>query len=180
MSFTEKLYADLILQIKINRGFLSPSVNVLFKACGNCLRPTLSVGKYPLQVQLKRKDLSLARASVPCGVRRTQTWQCFGAFCVSFLGYFDFFLVSNHIHLSNVVGALCRGVGNRAGQTLRPFPTPLSLRGNFLLWLDDDVNGPLSASFLMLGVCGDRAPILTHLLLRGRPDGPQTLGGSHL
>lgn len=50
-----------------------------------------------------------------------------------------------------------------------------------LLRLDDDVNGPLAAaSFLLLGVGGKLAVVLTHLLLGRGSDRPEALGGRHL
>lgn len=66
------------------------------------------------------------------------------------------------------------------GQTLRRFLAFFFLCAHFLLRLDDDVNRPLSTSFLLLGILGELALILIHLLLCWGPDGPQTLGRGHL
>lgn len=49
------------------------------------------------------------------------------------------------------------------GHALRPLLAFLSF--DFVLRLDDDLNGPLSASLSMLGVCGDLAAVLADLLL---------------
>lgn len=66
------------------------------------------------------------------------------------------------------------------GQTLFAFLAIFSLCVIFLLRLDDDVDRPLSTTFLLLGIFGELALILTHLLLGWGADGPQTLGGVHL
>lgn len=60
------------------------------------------------------------------------------------------------------------------GQTRRQLLAFSTLCAHFLPRLDDDVNGPLSTSSWLLPL------ILTHLLLRWGPYGPQTLGGGHL
>lgn len=52
------------------------------------------------------------------------------------------------------------------GQTLRRLLAVFSLRAHSLLRLDDDVNGPLPTSFLLLGIRGHLPLILTRLLLR--------------
>ena len=65
------------------------------------------------------------------------------------------------------------------GQTLRRFLAIHPLCAHFLFRLYDDVNRPLATSFLLLGIRGELALILTHLLLCWGPNGPQTFDGGH-
>lgn len=61
---------------------------------------------------------------------------------------------------------------------MRPFLTFLCFY--ILLWFDDDVNGPLSTSFSILGLCRKLSIVLTDLLLCWGPNGSQALSWPHL
>lgn len=63
-------------------------------------------------------------------------------------------------------------------ETLSEFLAVLPLRARVLLRLDEDVNGPLSSSFLLL-ISWALALVLTHLLLCWSPDGPEPLSRGH-
>lgn len=66
------------------------------------------------------------------------------------------------------------------GQTVRRFLTVVPLWARVLLRLDDDVDGPLSTSLLLLGICGEFVLVLIHLLFCWGADGPQTLSRGQL